>query len=152
MHKKNIATITIIAISLILVSFFNCAGTKVVKHEAEKAPEKSAEQEAIDKEVAEIMGSEHGTLPQPTITSRSSWGNPVIDVTNQTSYTLTVLYSGSLSKRLILPPHGSGSVKLLPGEYKIAAKVNDPFVIPYAGTTTLLSGAKYSSVFYIITR
>jgi hypothetical protein len=63
---------------------------------------------------------------------------------------LTVLYSGTESYRFELKPYQRSSFKVDIGSYRVAAKVNDPSVTPFAGTE-FMNGGQYSSEFYIVT-
>jgi hypothetical protein len=74
-----------------------------------------------------------------------------ISISNNTSYKLTIYYSGVDSKRVILLPHQSSTVELTNGEYRIAAVVDASNVSKYAGYESL-SGGNYSSTYYIETR
>lgn len=104
----------------------------------------------IDSEVADVFSSEHGTLPAMDKTSYSYGSTSTISVYNNTSYTLTLLYSGPESKRLTLSSNGRGSVKLKNGEYRVAASVSSSDVQKYAGTV-YLQGGEYEGEYYIFT-
>lgn len=109
-----------------------------------------AERKLIDLEVANVYAGDHGSLPAM---DKTSWGNgpsAYISVTNRTSYTLTLLYSGPDSKRLVISPGGTSSVTLKNGRYRVAASVNASNVGNYAGTEDL-SGGSYSVEYYIST-
>jgi hypothetical protein len=69
-------------------------------------------------------------------------------VTNDTTHTLTVLYSGPISRKAILAARQSETVTFTAGIYSVAARVDDLSVIPLAGTDTL-SGRDYSDKFFI---
>lgn len=106
---------------------------------------------AIDAQVSGIMSGEHGSLPSMDRTGYGSGSSSSVSVSNDTQYTLTLLYSGSNdSKRLVLAPHASGSLTLRNGTYRIAASVNAGNVSSYAGTEDL-SGGSYSVSYYIST-
>lgn len=104
----------------------------------------------IDSEVANVFSSEHGTLPAMDKTSYSYGSTSTISVYNNTSYTLTLLYSGAESKRLTVSPHGRGSVKLKNGIYKVAASASTSSIQNYAGTENL-EGGSYEVEYYIVT-
>ena len=109
---------------------------------------KAADKKVIDLSVTNIFAGDHGTLPGMDRTSYSSSGSNIITVSNDTQYTLTLLYSGPDSKRLVLSPHSSGSVRLPNGTYRVAASVAATNVRSYAGTETL-SGGGYDVSYYI---
>jgi len=123
------------------------------KARAEKAPAPPAPDpnaKAIDAEVAKIMAGDHSQLPPAQKLSSNNSGVATIKVTNDTAHTLTVLYSGPTSKKSVLSAHQSENVSLTAGNYSVAASVNDPSVIPFAGTDTV-SGGHYTNQFYIVT-
>lgn len=109
---------------------------------------KAADKKVIDLSVTNIFAGDHGTLPGMDRTSYSSSGSNIITVSNDTQYTLTLLYSGPDSKRLVLSPRSSGSVRLPNGTYRVAASVTATNVRSYAGTETL-SGGGYDVSYYI---
>lgn len=109
---------------------------------------KAADKKVIDLSVTNIFAGDHGTLPGMDRTSYSSSGSNIITVSNDTQYTLTLLYSGPDSKRLVLSPRSSGSVRLPNGTYRVAASVAATNVHSYAGTETL-SGGGYDVSYYI---
>jgi hypothetical protein len=111
-----------------------------------------AEGKIIDKEVSSIMAGKHGELPSPQRTYSTDIYKTTVDIniTNNTSYTLTVLYSGPSSKKIIISSGNSNNVSLTPGYYNVAAKVSASNVRPFAGTNNLQVG-NYNSRFYIQT-
>ncbi len=111
-----------------------------------------AEEKIIDKEVSTIMAGKHGEMPAPqrTYSTNSYKTTSDISITNSTRYTLTVLYSGPSSKKVVISPSYSSIITLSPGYYKVAAKVSSSSVRPFAGTHSLQSG-NYNSNFYIQT-
>ena len=101
----------------------------------------------IDLEVAQIASSKHGKIPVSQVLSLG--GSTVeIKVNNGTGYVLIVRYSGSQSKKIVIPKGGSHSLKLTPGGYRIGASVKAPNVTNYYGKQDM-SGGTYSSSFYI---
>lgn len=112
-----------------------------------------AEKAIIDLEVSIIMSGKHGTLPAPQRTQGSEYSvstSTGIRISNNTKYTLTVYYSGASSNKIVLYPGSKQTVTLAPGRYSVAAKANDPSVIPFAGTYKLEAG-EYNESFYIKT-
>ena len=109
-----------------------------------------AERKIIDLEVAEIVAGDHGILPPAQRVSNadsySRFANVCIQ--NDTSYELTVRYSGPDSKKIIISTGGHGSLQLPIGAYTVAASVSAANVRNYAGEETL-GGARYTSAFYI---
>ena len=111
---------------------------------------RDADKKVIDMTVAFTFASEHGTLPQMNKVGYGGSSTSYVSVTNSTSYTLTLLYSGDESMRLVLSPKSTRSVRLKNGSYQIAASVSAPNVKNYAGTETL-NGGSYVVEYYIST-
>lgn len=111
---------------------------------------KQAEKKLIDLEVASVFAGEHGVLPAMDKGIYTGASYSEIEIENQTQYDLTVSYSGPDSKRMIIAPHATKSIRIGNGNYRVAASVGHG-VIPFAGTETL-NGRHFSSSFYIETR
>lgn len=107
-----------------------------------------AEKKLIDLEVAGVFAGSHGSLPAMDKTNWGSGPTSHIYVTNSTGYTLTLLYSGPDSKKLVLSPGRSSSIDLKNGNYKVAASVSASHVNRYAGSESL-TGGSYSVEYYI---
>jgi outer membrane protein assembly factor BamD (BamD/ComL family) len=110
-----------------------------------------AEEKIIDCEVASIMSGHHGYMPPLDRTSYGYGSTSTVEIENATNCTLTILYSGPSSKRLVIPSKQTYSITLSNGNYKVAAKVNCPNVIPFAGNE-YLQGGEYSGYYYIETK
>ena len=108
------------------------------------------EKKLIDLEVSLVYAGEHGHLPTMEQTGYGSGSTSYITVTNSTSYTLTLLYSGPDSKRMVISAGGTSSVRLKNGNYRIAASVSAYNVSKYAGNESL-QGGFYSVDYYIST-
>lgn len=111
---------------------------------------KEAEKRAVDLNVENIFIRDHGALPSMNKTTYGGGALSTVIVENATSYILTVYYSGTDGKRVAIAPHGSQSVVLTNGLYRIAASVNDASVRPFAGTENL-TGGEYNVQYYIKT-
>ena len=109
-----------------------------------------AEKKIIDLSVDATFAGSHGTLPEMDQVGYGGGSTSYISVTNSTSYSLTLLYSGKESKRLVLSPNSTGSIRLKNGSYRIAASVNASNVSRYAGTESL-NGGSYQVEYYIST-
>lgn len=108
-----------------------------------------ANKKIIDFEVARDFAGEHGSMPTMDKIGYRSGHFSTVTVTNQTSYEMTLLYSGGAeSERLVISGGGTKSVKLPNGSYRISARVNASNVIPYVGNETL-TGGDYSASYYI---
>lgn len=110
----------------------------------------TAESKLIDLQVDATFAGEHGYLPEMDKTSYGGGSTSNISVYNNTSYTLTLLYSGKESKKLVLSPNSRGSLRLKNGSYRIAASVSASNVQRYAGSETL-NGGSYEVEYYIST-
>lgn len=106
------------------------------------------EKKLIDLEVSGIYEGEHETLPEMDQTSYGGGSTSYVTVTNGTSYTLTILYSGPDSKRLVISAGETSSVSLKNGKYRIAASVSASDVRNYAGSEDL-QGGNYNANYYI---
>ena len=116
----------------------------------DKHPKGIHRKQAIDNQVALIIGSEHGRMPQMDRNYYTGYSYSTIDVYNNTQYHLTLLYSGKESKRIVLAPQRSQTISLTNGTYRVAASVNASNVRSYAGTETL-NASSYSVSYYIQT-
>lgn len=111
---------------------------------------KQAERKLIDFEVAAAFAGEHGILPQMDKGYSTGASYSVIEIENRTQYEMTVSYSGPDSKRMVISPYATKSMRIGNGSYRVAASVGHG-VIPFAGTE-YLDGSHFSSSFYIETR
>jgi len=109
-----------------------------------------AEKRIIDKEVDDIFKGEYGTLPSMGRTSFSQGTYSTISVYNNTSYVLSLRYSGNDSKVITIPSQSRKSISLLNGNYRVTASVNASSVRNYAGTESLMGGG-YDVTYYIQT-
>lgn len=109
-----------------------------------------ANKKIIDMEVDIIMSGEHSELPSMGQTSYGSGPTSRIKLQNNTTYTLSVSYSGPDSKRVFIAPYSSSTVTLKNGSYRCVATVSCEGVSCYAGTETL-DGGSYEAEYYIYT-
>lgn len=110
---------------------------------------RNIKKEIIDYEVARDFAGEHGTMPSMNQTRSGNGRFSTITVINQTSYEMTLLYSGGTdSERLVISGGGTWSVRLPNGSYRISARVNSSNVISYVGSETLIGG-EYTVSYYI---
>lgn len=108
----------------------------------------SANKKIIDMEVDNVMAEEHGELPSMNQTTYGYGTTSNISVYNNTSYTLTLSYSGPDSKRISISPHNRRSITLKNGSYRCVASVDESGVINHAGTESL-NGGSYEVEYYI---
>lgn len=108
-----------------------------------------ADKKIIDLEVQKVAGSgNYGYLPPSQKTSYGSGSKNSVYIKNSSSATITVLYSGAKSVRLVISPHSSKTVSLPSGTYRVVATASG--VIPFYGTENL-TGGSYESEYYIST-
>lgn len=108
------------------------------------------EKKLINLKVDQMFDGKHGTLPNMTQTGYGGGYSSYITVTNSTEYTLTLLYSGPDTKRLVIPAGGTSSIRLSNGHYRIAAYSSGTGVGSFTGTETL-DGGEYCAEYYIQT-
>ncbi|MDC0048744.1 hypothetical protein OAL09_05320 [Verrucomicrobia bacterium] len=103
----------------------------------------------IDLEVREIASGKYGALPKAQPVSGGG-AKAMITIKNNTSYTLTIRYSGPDSKKVSVSRRSSTVVNLIPGAYKVAASVDAANVTNYYGERSL-KGGKHNTSYYIET-
>lgn len=105
------------------------------------------EDNIIRAEVREIAAdSNTGQMPEAERVGSSSSAISTIDVENNTSCDLTLLYSGNDAKRIIIAPNSKRKISLGSGRYTVAANACG---YNYAGSENLTGD--YSVVYYIST-
>lgn len=110
-----------------------------------------AKKAVIDLTVAKDFAGEHGSLPtMGKLSNRSTSRTSKLYIKNRTNYTLTLLYSGSFSERLIIDSGSTNSIKLPNGVYRVSARVDADNVRPFVGTQKITGGG-YQSEYYIQT-
>ena len=128
---------------------------------------------AIDTEIEKIYEEQHGTLPPPsTKTEKKLGGDCEVTIVNDIPYELTILISGPANMSITIaaspgstirgipplsfaePPEAAERVTITipPGDYRVAAKVKEPSVIPFYGEWTLTADTSQLSWFYLIQR
>ncbi len=126
---------------------------------------------AIDTEIEKIYKESHGTLPPPYPTKGKSLGGKCeVTIVNDVPYALTVLISGPANMSItidaspgssirIVPPFSwqdppeaaeSVTVKIPAGDYRVAARVREPGIIPFYGEWSLPGDTIYVSWFYLM--
>ena len=110
---------------------------------------RQAKKLAIDREVDDIIDSQdYGQLPAMDKISQGEGKISNISAFNNTSYTLTLRYSGIESKSISISPYTRRTITLTNGNYRVAASVNAYNVRNYAGTENL-TGDNYFVEYYI---
>jgi hypothetical protein len=108
-----------------------------------------ASKRLVDLEVAQISGGKHGALPPAEEIERVEGRKySIVNVHNDTSYALTLRYSGQDSFKVVFASGERGSIEVQVGTYKMAASVDAPDVQNYVGSETS-SGGNYEVRYYI---
>jgi len=95
-----------------------------------------APQVSIAEEVdAVVKSGRYVALPVPIaqLGIVAPTGRAVLNVQNDTAYTLTVLFSGPGEQRVDVAPRSSSSINLISGTYRVVGRVNDTNVLPSYG-------------------
>ena len=108
----------------------------------------AAEKRIIDLEVNSVFSGSYDELPSMNRSGYYNSSTSTISIYNNTGYTLTVMYSGKDSKKVVLSPHGRTTVTLPNGNYKCVASISGN-ARNHAGTENLRGGA-YEVEYYII--
>lgn len=95
---------------------------------------------SIDLEVDQVANSQHGQLPPSQLFGQDGSSHITLEIENETQYTLTLLYSGVESKRLVVAPKAKNSITLLAGTYAVAASVNAVHVTSFYGRESYSGG------------
>lgn len=102
--------------------------------------------------VNEAFNADHSSLPKMNhVVSQDDSPTSTIIVENATGQPLTVMYSGTENKSVIINPGGKGVVTVKNGYYRIAASVPEAYVRPFAGDE-VFSGGRYEVGFVIVRR
>jgi len=110
----------------------------------------AADKKIIDFEIDDILNGDHDALPgMKCISEDNDSPTSTIKIENFTDYPLTVLYSGTESKSILISPRGKTSVTITNGFYRIAASVPDRNIRPFAGEE-YVSGGRYETGYCIV--
>lgn len=110
---------------------------------------KEAEKRSIDVEVSDIFASgDYSILPPLDKMSYGTSSSSRITISNDTQYVLTLLYSGRESKRIVIAPRKTESIRVKSGRYRIVASVGALNVRNFARTENL-TGGEYKVSYYI---
>ena len=108
-----------------------------------------ANKKIIDLEVQQVVNSgNYGQLPPSEKISYGTGTNSTIHIRSRCDRTITIMYSGKSSTKIIVPPHGSRTAVIASGSYRVVATASG--VRPYYGTENL-TGGDYESEYYIST-
>lgn len=114
------------------------------------APE--ASERLVRTKVEETLANAHSNLPEiKRIEENDDSPETTLIIHNNTGLTLTVYCSGIDYKRVLIPPDGNGTIKVVNGQYKLAASVPPSYIRPYAGQTSF-QGGTYEVGFWVVTQ
>lgn len=143
----------------------------VAKYHPESIYAHDAANAAIDAELEKIYREKHGTLPPPyTAGKKRLGGDCEVTIVNDTPYELTILISGPANMSITIEASPGSTVRVIPpiswqeppqhaeratmtippGDYRVAAKVREPGIIPFYGEWTLTRDTSHVSWFYLI--
>ena len=109
----------------------------------------AANKKIIDLEVQKVINSgDYGHLPSSQKVSYGTGKYSTINITSRCDRTITIMYSGVKSMKIVLSPYQSRSVVLPSSTYKVVA--TSPGVRSFYGTENL-TGGNYESEYYIST-
>ena len=110
----------------------------------------AANKKMIDLEVQSIINSgDYGYLPSSQKVSYGTGRYSTINISSRCNQTITIMYSGVKSMKIILSPYQSRKVVLPSATYKVVA--TSPGVRSFYGTENL-TGGDYECEYYIETR
>ena len=110
----------------------------------------AANKKMIDLEVQSIINSgDYGYLPSSQKVSYGTGKYSTINISSRCNQTITIMYSGVKSMKIILSPYQSRKVVLPSATYKVVA--TSPGVRSFYGTENL-TGGDYECEYYIETR
>jgi hypothetical protein len=127
---------------------------------------------SVDDQIAAVNRAQHGQLPQPPrVGGVAAGGEAELTILNDTPYVLTVLIGSpnqttvTVEKCPTCSTYGivgplycqeegrpRQTIRVKPGTMKVAARVDDPSVIPFSGEWTLNDDSAYYECFFIVTR
>jgi hypothetical protein len=112
----------------------------------------SAISDGVRQAIEDIRAQNPGVIPPAQVAGTNRGGATTLEVQNRTAYTLHLFLNGPQSTALDLPPGQSGALRLMPGQYEMAARVDTFNVRPFYGVQMFQSGTKYGESFYIGTQ
>ena len=111
-----------------------------------------ASEALVRTKVDETLANAHSNLPQIVRTEENDDSpETTLVIQNNTGLNLSVYCSGIDKKTVVIPPDGKGTIKVVNGQYKLAASVPPSYIRPYAGQTTFQGGV-YEVGFWVVTR
>ena len=110
----------------------------------------AANKKMIDLEVQNVINSgDYGYLPSSQKVSYGTGKYSTINLSSRCNQTISIMYSGAKSMKIILSPYQNRKVVLPSGTYKVVA--TSPGVRSFYGTENL-TGGDYECEYYIETR
>lgn len=114
------------------------------------APEASGR--LIKAKVNETLANAHTNLPDiKRVEEDDDSPETTLIIENNTGLTLSVFCSGADNRSVIIPADRKASIKIINGEYKLAASVPPSYIKPFAGQTSFQGGV-YEIGFWVVSR
>ena len=97
-----------------------------------------------------IQSGKYSALPPAEVVGQSdSSGPPQIYILNETGFTLSVTFYGSVERSVKIADGNSLDMELPPGDYRVLGRATIPTVIPFVGSDKYAEGTKYEQRFYV---
>ncbi|OFV92840.1 MAG: hypothetical protein A3G76_02585 [Acidobacteria bacterium RIFCSPLOWO2_12_FULL_65_11] len=112
----------------------------------------TSDDDTIQDEIEKIRSASYTAMPLAKAVPASLHGAAAITIENGTSYMLSVLLSGPVSRKVDLAAGGAQDIILSPGNYEIAVSFSHPSVVPFYGKENFGSNMRYSKRFYITSK
>jgi len=96
-----------------------------------------------------IKSGRYTQMPMSQRVGSSGSGLASIKVTNDTAYTLSLVYAGTSSQTLTIPARNTATIQLPAGSWRVLGHVAAQGVLPFIGNETLGPGDSLVSTFFI---
>jgi hypothetical protein len=101
-------------------------------------------------EIDEVIKSgRYSQMPPSQRVGSTGSGLVSIKITNDTSYSLSLLYVGAASKSMTIPAGETATIELPPGSYRELGRVSAPNILPFIGNEVFGAGDSLVSRFFI---
>jgi len=98
---------------------------------------------------AVIQSGKYSQLPPAEVVSRSDGSDPPrLSLLNETGYTLTVTFYGSVERSVKVADGKSLEMELPPGAYRVLGRASVPTVVPFVGNDNYSEGASFKPTHY----
>jgi len=125
---------------------------KQIAHQLNRRTTFKVISQSYDPEFEKLFRNSISNLPEINQTpTKNKMADFVWNVENDCEYSITVYYNGLTGGSTVIESKQTASIKLIPGEYRIVAFVNNKTanVKPFSGVRTLQKGYQADTRFYI---